>query len=165
MSTTSTRGTREAQIEADPKLPTVRITREFDAPPDKVFRAWTDPDLVARWLGPRSVTTRIDNWDARTGGSYRYVAERDGQEIASFYGSFHEVRPNERLVQTFTWEGMPDGVSLDTMTFEDLGNGRTRVVGLSVVDSMEARNAMMASGMDVGVQEGYQKLDELLAGS
>lgn len=165
MNTTSTPGTREAQIEADPKLPTVRITREFDAPPDKVFRAWTDPDLVARWLGPRSVTTRIDNWDARTGGSYRYVAERDGEEIASFYGSFHEVRPNERLVQTFTWEGMPDGVSLDTMTFEDLGNGRTRVVGLSVVDSMEARNAIMASGMDVGVQEGYQKLDELLAGS
>ena len=165
MSTTSTPRTREAQIEADPKLPTVRITREFDAPPDKVFRAWTDPDLVARWLGPRSVTTRIDNWDARTGGSYRYVAERDGEKIASFYGSFHEVRPNERLVQTFTWEGMPDGVSLDTMTFEDLGNGRTRVVGLSVVDSMEARNAMMASGMDVGVHEGYQKLDELLAGS
>ena len=165
MSTTSTPGTREAQIEADPKLPTVRITREFDAPPDKVFRAWTDPDLVARWLGPRSVTTRIDNWDARTGGSYRYVAERDGEAVASFYGSFHEVRPNERLVQTFTWEGMPDGVSLDTMTFEDLGNGRTRVVGLSVVDSMEARNAIMASGMDVGVQEGYQKLDELLAGS
>ena len=165
MSTTSTPRTREAQIEADPKLPTVQITREFDAPPDKVFRAWTDPDLVARWLGPRSVTTRIDNWDARTGGSYRYVAERDGEELASFYGSFHEVRPNERLVQTFTWEGMPDGVSLDTMTFEDLGHGRTRVVGLSVVDSMEARNAMMASGMDVGVQEGYQKLDELLAGS
>jgi uncharacterized protein YndB with AHSA1/START domain len=161
----STTGTREAQIEADSELPTVRITREFDAPPDKVFRAWTDPDLVARWLGPRSVTTRIDNWDARTGGSYRYIAERDGEGIASFYGSFHEVRPNERLVQTFTWEGMPDGVSLDTMTFEDLGNGRTRVVGLSVVDSMEARNAMMASGMDVGVQEGYQKLDELLAGS
>ena len=165
MSTPSTTGTREAQIEADPQLPTVRITREFDAPPDKVFRAWTDPDLVARWLGPRSITTRIENWDARTGGSYRYVAERDGEEVASFYGSFHEVRPNERLVQTFTWEEMPDGVSLDTMTFEDLGNGRTRVVGLSVVDSLEARNAIMASGMEVGVHEGYQKLDELLAGS
>ena len=165
MSTTTTTGNREAQIEADPQLPTVRITREFDAPPDKVFRAWTDPDLVARWLGPRSITTRIEHWDARTGGSYRYVAEREDEDIASFYGSFHEVRANERLVQTFTWEGMPDGVSLDTMTFEDLGDGRTRVVGLSVVDSMEARNAMMASGMDVGVQEGYQKLDELLARS
>jgi uncharacterized protein YndB with AHSA1/START domain len=162
---TTTAGNREAQIEADPQLPTVRITREFDAPPEKVFRAWTDPDLVARWLGPRSIGTRIEHWDARTGGSYRYAAERDGEEIAAFYGSFHEVRPAERLVQTFTWEGMPDGVSLDTMTFEDLGNGRTRVVGLSVVDSMEARNAIMASGMDVGVQEGYQKLDELLAAS
>src|SRR4030095_10697148 len=95
------------------------------------FRAWTDPDLVARWLGPRSITTRIENWDARTGGSYRYVSERDGEDIASFYGSFHEVRPNERLVQTFTWEGMPDGVSLDTMTFEDLGGGRARKIGLS----------------------------------
>ena len=165
MSTTTTTGNREAQIEADPELPTVRITREFDASPDKVFRAWTDPDLVARWLGPRSITTRITHWDARTGGSYRYEAERNGEEVASFYGSFHEVRPNERLVQTFTWEGMPDGVSLDTMTFEDLGDGRTRIVGLSVVDSLEARNAMMASGMDVGVQEGYQKLDELLADS
>jgi uncharacterized protein YndB with AHSA1/START domain len=164
MSTTTT-GNREAQIEADPQLPTVRITRDFDASPEKVFRAWTEPDLVARWLGPRSITTRIEHWDARTGGSYRYVAERDGEDIASFYGSFHEVRPNERLVQTFTWEGMPDGVSLDTMTFEDLGDGHTRVVGLSVVDSMAARNAMMASGMDVGVQEGYQKLDELLAGT
>jgi uncharacterized protein YndB with AHSA1/START domain len=163
MSTTT--GQREAQIEADPSLPTVRITREFDAPPEKVFRAWTDPDLVARWLGPRSITTRIENWDARTGGSYRYVSERDGEDIASFYGSFHEVRPNERLVQTFTWEGMPDGVSLDTMTFEDLGDGRTRVVGLSVVDSIQARDAIMASGMDVGVQEGYQKLDEILASS
>jgi uncharacterized protein YndB with AHSA1/START domain len=162
---TTTTGNREAQIEADPRLPTVRITREFDASPEKVFRAWTDPDLVARWIGPRNITTRIMHWDARTGGSYQYVAERDGEDVASFYGSFHEVRPNERLVQTFTWEGMPDGVSLDTMTFEDLGDGRTRVVGLSVVDSMEARNAMMASGMDVGVQEGYQKLDELLAGS
>src|SRR5215210_6406538 len=163
MSTASTTGNREAQIEADPELPTVRITREFDAPPDKVFRAWTDPDLVARWLGPRNITTRIENWDARTGGSYRYVAERDGEEVAAFYGSFHEVRPNERLVQTFTWEGMPDGVSLETMTFQDLGDGRTRTTGVSVVDSMEARDGILASGMEVGVYEGYAKLDGLLA--
>ena len=120
---------------------------------------------MARWLGPRSNTIRIEHSDPRTGGSYRYVAERDGEDIASFYGSFREVRLNERLVQTFTWEGMPDGVSPDTMTFQDLGAGRTRVVGLSVVDTMEAREAMMASGMDVGVHEGYEKLDERLAGS
>ena len=161
--TSTTPGTRETLIEADPALPVIRIIRDFDASPEKVFRAWTDPDLVARWLGPRDSEIRIDSWDARTGGSYRYASVRDGEEVAAFYGSFHEIRPTERLVQTFTWEGMPDGVSLDTMTFEDLGNGRTRVVGVSVVDSLESRDAIMASGMDIGVNEGYEKLDDLLA--
>jgi uncharacterized protein YndB with AHSA1/START domain len=154
--------TNETRIEADPNLPTIRITREFNAPKDRVFRAWTDPELVARWLGPRSTTMRIDTWDARTGGSYRYSAVSEGEDIASFYGSFHEVRPDERLVQTFTWEGAPDGVSLETMTFEDLGDGRTRVTGLSVVDTMETRDIVMSSGMDTGVIEGYEKLDALL---
>ena len=162
--TSSTRpSTRETLIEADPGLPVIRITRDFDASPERVFRAWIDPDLVARWLGPRDSEIRIDSWDARTGGSYRYASVQNGQEVAAFYGSFHEIRPTERLVQTFTWKGMPDGVSLDTMTFEDLGNGRTRVIGVSVVDSLEGRDAIMASGMDVGVNEGYEKLDELLA--
>ena len=144
-------------------LPTVRIVRDFDASADQVFRAWTDPELVAQWLGPNSTTMKIDRWTADTGGGYRYSAWRDGEELAAFFGSFHEVRPNERLVQTFTWEGMPDGVSLDTMTFTDLGDGRTRVTALSVVDCFEARDAIMASGMEVGVFEGYAKLDALLA--
>jgi len=155
---------RETTIVADPDIPTVTITRDFDAPVGRVFRAWTDPELVAQWLGPRSTEMRIDTWDARTGGSYRYAAVRDGEEIAAFFGSFHEVRPDERLVQTFTWEGMPDGVSLDIVTFADLGDGRTRVTNLSVVESMEGQRAMMASGMEVGINEGYAKLDELRAG-
>ena len=155
--------TNETRIEADPNLPTIRIIREFDAPKDRVFRAWTDPELVARWLGPKSTTMKIDNWDARTGGNYRYVALQDGQEVASFYGSFHEVRPSDRLVQTFTWEGAPDGVSLETVTFEDIGGGRTRVTGLSVVDTIETRDMVVSSGMDTGVIEGYEKLDALLA--
>jgi uncharacterized protein YndB with AHSA1/START domain len=155
--------TRETTIEADPNVPTIRIIRDFDAPRDRVFRAWVDRELVARWLGPKSSEMRIDQWNAHTGGNYRYAAVQDGEEVAAFYGSFHEVRPSERLVQTFTWEGMPDGVSLETMTFEDLGDGRTRTVGLSVVDSFEGRDAIMASGMDVGVNEGYEKLDTLLA--
>ena len=155
--------THETRIEADPKLPTIRITRDFDAPPDKVFKAWTDPALVAQWLGPKSTTMKIDTWEAETGGGYRYRALQDGEEVAAFYGSFHEVRPNERLVQTFTWEGAPDGVSLDVMTFEDLGDGRTRSVGLSVVESIEIRDLVMSSGMDTGVIEGYEKLDDLLA--
>ena len=157
--------TRETTIEADPNLPTIRIIRDFDAPPDKVFRAWIDRELVVQWLGPKSTEMRIDQWDARTGGDYRYIALQGGEEVAAFYGSFHEVRPSERLVQTFTWEGMPDGVSLETMTFEDLGGGRTRTIGLSVVDNLESRDAIMASGMEVGVYEGYEKLDALLVKS
>lgn len=155
--------TRETTIEADPNLPTIRIIRDFDAPPDKVFRAWIEPELVVQWLGPKSTEMRIEQWDARTGGNYRYTALQDGEEVAAFYGSFHEVRPSERLVQTFTWEGMPDGVSLETMTFDDLGGGRTRTIGLSVVDNLEGRDAIMASGMEVSVYEGYEKLDALLA--
>jgi uncharacterized protein YndB with AHSA1/START domain len=155
--------TNDTRIDADPTLPTVRIVRDFDAPRDRVYRAWTDPTLVVQWLGPRDVAMRITTWDARTGGSYRYSAWRDGEELASFYGSFHELRPDERLVQTFTYEGVPDGVSLETATFEDLGDGRTRVSSLSVVDTMEARDAMLASGMEQGVVEGYEKLDALLA--
>jgi uncharacterized protein YndB with AHSA1/START domain len=158
--TTTTRP--EATIEAHPDLPLVTITREFDAPPELVYRAWAEPELVKQWLGPRSVEMDIDVWDCRTGGSYRYAAVRDGEEIARFFGSFHDARPGERLVQTFTWEGMPDAVSLETMTFEPLEGGRCRIVGVSVVDSMEAQAGMMASGMEVGINEGYEKLDELL---
>ena len=154
--------TRETAIEADPNLPTIRIVREFDAPRGRVFRAWTDRGLVARWLGPRNLEMRIDAWEMETGGRYRYASVQDGEVVASFYGSFHEVRPDERLVQTFTWEGAPDGVSLETATFEEL-DGRTRVTILSVVESMEIRDQILASGMEVGVNEGYEKLDEILA--
>lgn len=153
--------TNNTQIEALPDVPAIRITREFDAPVERVFRAWVDPDLFVRWVGPRSIDTTIDVWDARTGGSWRYTSRR-GDEVYGFYGSFHEVRPSERLVQTFTWDGAPDGVSLETMTFEDLGDGRTRTVGLSVVESFEIRDMILASGMDTGIVEGYEKLDELL---
>ena len=152
----------ETEIYVDPDLPTVRITREFDASPDRVFRAWAEPDLFAQWNGPRDLTMRIETYDVRTGGAYRYThTDSDGNDY-TFFGSFHEVRPNERIVQTFTFEGFPDSVSLETMTLEDLGDGRTRVVGESMFDSMQARDGMVASGMEIGVREGYEKLDELL---
>jgi uncharacterized protein YndB with AHSA1/START domain len=153
----------ETRIEADPDLPTVRIIRDFAAPRDRVFRAWIDPDLVTRWLGPKDLELRIEHWDGRTGGGYRYTNWRDGQRIAGFYGSFHEVRPDERLVQTFTYDGVPDGVSLDTAVFEDLPGGGTRVTVLSLVENMVARDQMLASGMEHGIREGYEKLDDLLA--
>ena len=155
--------TNETRIEADPTLPTIRIVREFDAPKDRVFRAWTDPELVARWLGPKSTTMRIDSWDAHTGGSYRYAACRTARRSRRSTVRSTRYVLSERLVQTFTWEGAPDGVSLETMTFEDIGDGRTRVTGLSVVDTIETRDMVMSSGMDSGVIEGYEKLDALLA--
>ncbi len=126
-----------------------------------MFRAYTEPDLVVQWLGPRRLTMRIDRYDARSGGSYRYVhRESDGSEYG-FHGVFHEVRPGRRIVQTFTYEGYPDGVSLETTVFEDLG-GRTRVTGKSLMDSIEVRDSMLRSGMDHGVREGHERLDELL---
>jgi len=158
----STTGTHETQIISDPDVPLVRIIREFDAPPAKVFRAHTDPGLVAQWTGPRSLEMRIEHYDCRTGGSYRYVMTRDGDEFG-FHGCFHEVRPAEVIVQTFTFEGQPDSVALERMVFEDLGDGRTRLTGTSLVDSFEGRDAFLASGMEQGVREGYERLDELLA--
>jgi uncharacterized protein YndB with AHSA1/START domain len=155
--------TDDLAIEADPDVPLVRITRTFAAPPDKVFVAHTDPALVVQWLGPRSLTMEIDHWDCRQGGSYRYVHERDGVEYG-FHGCFHEVRPNEVIVQTFTFEGFPDGVALERLELHDLGDGRTRLVATSLVDSFEGRDGFLASGMESGVREGYERLDELLAG-
>jgi len=159
----STTSTHETEITVDPDVPLVRITREFDAPPAKVFRAHADPELVVQWLGPRRHEMRIDHYDCRTGGSYRYLHVSDGNEFG-FHGSFHEVRPAELIIQTFTFEGEPDGVALERVVFEDLGDGRTRLIATSLTDSFERRDAFVASGMEVGVREGYERLDELLAG-
>ena len=158
----STLSTHQTEIFSDPHVPLVRITREFDAPPDKVFRAHTDPALIVQWLGPRRVEMRIDHFDCRTRGSYRYLHVSDTDEYG-FNGCFHEVRPAELIVQTFTFEGFPDSVALERLVFEDLGDGRTRLVGTSLVDSFEGRDAFVASGMEEGLREGYERLDELLA--
>jgi uncharacterized protein YndB with AHSA1/START domain len=155
--------THETQIIVDTEVPLVRIIREFDAPVEKVFRAHADPELFKQWNGPRGYEMTIDRFECRTGGGYRYVIlTNDGFE-AGFYGGFHEVRENELIVQTFTFEGVPDGVALEKLRFEDLGDGRTRLTATSLVDSFEDRDAFVASGMESGVVEGYEKLDELLA--
>jgi uncharacterized protein YndB with AHSA1/START domain len=155
--------THETSIVADEKVPTIAITREFDAPRELVYRAHTDPELYARWIGPDSVGTTVTKWDVRRGGEWAFANTRDGEEIASFFGSFHDVWPNERIVWTFTYDGVPEGVALETLVFEELPGERTRLRIVSVVDSFEARDAALASGMDVGVIEGYAKLDALLA--
>jgi uncharacterized protein YndB with AHSA1/START domain len=153
--------THETEISADKDVPLVRITREFDAAPDKVFRAHTDPDLVAQWLGPARHQMRIEHFDCRTGGAFRYVFSSDGNEFG-FHGCFHEVRPSELIVQTFTYEGEPDGVALERLVLADLGDGRTRLTATSLVDSFEGRDAWISSGMESGVREGYERLDQLL---
>jgi uncharacterized protein YndB with AHSA1/START domain len=158
MSTT----TNQTEIVVDADVPLVRIIREFDATVEQVFRAHVEPELVAQWLGPRHHEMVIDHWDCRTGGSYRYEHRSDGNAFG-FHGCFHEVRPNELIVQTFTFEGFPDQVALETLRLEDLGNGRTRLVAQSLVDDFVARDAFVASGMEEGVREGYERLDELFA--
>lgn len=158
----STTTKHETQIIVDEKVPLVRIIREFDAPVANVWRAHVDPEIFARWVGPEARGATIDRWDARSGGSYRYLIESDGFE-AAFNGVFHELREHELIVQTFTFEGMPDGVALEKLRFEDLGDGRTRLTSTSLVDSFEDRDAFVASGMESGVVEGYAKLDAILA--
>lgn len=154
---------REAEIIVHDDVPAVTILREFDAPVEKVFRAHTDPDLFMAWVGPDDLeSSKVDRWDCRTGGEWRYVSIHDGQEHW-FRGSFHEVRPNELIVQTFTYEPWPDSISLEKLKLVPLDGGRCRLEATSLVDSFEGRDAFVASGMETGVQEGYRKLDRMLA--
>lgn len=154
--------TRETTITADPTVPLVRVVREFDAPPSRVFRAHTDPALLAQWFGPRDSRTRFEHFDATTGGTFRYVHESDGYEMGA-RGCFHEVRPDEVIVQTFSMDAYPDGVALERYAFEALDGGRTRLTVTTLVDAFETRDQIIASGMEHGVREGFERLDDLLA--
>jgi uncharacterized protein YndB with AHSA1/START domain len=140
----------------------IHIERVFDAPRDRVFAAYTDPELMPEWWGPRGTTTIVDQMDVRAGGSWRFVArDSDGSETG-IRGTYREVTPPERIVQTFEWEGMPGHVSVETATFEDLGD-RTKVTTRSIFHTPEERDGMLGSGMERGMNETYARLDELLA--
>jgi uncharacterized protein YndB with AHSA1/START domain len=141
----------------------IKVVREFDAPRERVFEAFTDPDQVAQWWGPHGTTTKIEELDARTGGDYRFViGESDGSE-STFRGAFREVTPPERLSWSFEWGGMPGYVSVDTTEFEDLGDGRTRVTTISTFFFEEERDGMIQAGMESGLNDSYERLDALLA--
>ena len=143
-------------------VPFIDLTRDFDAPVDAVWRAWTEPALVRQWLGPDRYEMRIDEYDVRDGGRYRYVhRDPDGNEFG-FHGVFHGTPSPDGFVQTFEFEGAPGHVSLDRLTLEDLGGGRTRAHIHSVHQSVEARDAMVAAGMETGLNEGFARLDALL---
>ena len=155
----------KTEITAQPGKQEVLITREFDAPRELVFKAFTDPNLYVRWLGPRELTMRLERFEPRNGGSYRYIhKDRAGNEYA-FHGVNHEVLTPERIISTFEFEGLPEKghVALGTVTFEALPGDRTRLVSQSVFQSVADRDGMVQSGMERGVNEGYERLDELLA--
>ncbi|RNE67230.1 SRPBCC family protein [Cryobacterium tepidiphilum] len=154
--------TNSLTITAPEGLPFIDIEREFDAPVEAVFWAHKDPELIKQWLGPHGYEMEIDHYDFTSQGGYRYVHRNpDGEEFA-FNGVFHVVRENEFAVQTFEFEGYPDVVSIESVRFEDLGNGRTRLRVHSVYPSLEARDGMVASGMEKGVREGYERLEKLV---
>ena len=151
-------------ITAEPGKQELFITREFDAPRELVFRAHTDPELYVQWLGPRELTMTVERFEARDGGSYRYIhKDREGNEYA-FHGVNHEVLAPERIIGTFEFEGLPEKghVILGTARFEELPGERTRLTSQSVFQSVADRDGMLQSGMERGVNEGYERLDEVL---
>ena len=149
-------------ITAEPGVPQVIITRDFDAPRDLVFRAHTDPSLLVQWLGPRDLTLTIDCYDVRNGGTWRYVHQDvQGQEYG-FHGVFHGTPSPDAIVATFEFEGAPGHVKLDTTTFEQRGS-TTLMRTVSSFQSVQDRDAMVASGMERGVRDSGERLEELLA--
>ena len=141
----------------------IHAERVFDADRERVFNAFIDPEQAAQWYGPRGTETIIDKLEATPGGAWRFVSRNaDGTETA-FRGTFREITPPERIVQTFEWDGMPGYVAVDTAVSEDLGDGRTKLVTTSIFHTTEERDGMLASGMETGMGESYDRLEELLA--
>ena len=152
-------------ITAEPGKQELFITREFDAPRELVFKAHTDPDIYVRWLGPRDLTMTIETFEPVSGGRWRFIQkDKDGNEFG-FHGVNHDVTTPERIIGTFEFEGLPESghVILETTRFESLPGGRTRVTTQSVYQSVEDRDGMVAAGMESGVVDGFERLDEILA--
>jgi uncharacterized protein YndB with AHSA1/START domain len=159
----NTQKSTDATIVAEPGSHQITITRDFAATPDKVWRAFTDPELLAQWMGPDRLTTTIEANEVRNGGRWRMVhTDEDGNEFA-FRGVYHGEPSADLSMRTFEWEGLPGHVSFEWMRIEDLGDGRSRVHSDTVFMSVEDRDGMIESGMDVGVNEGYARLDQILA--
>ncbi len=139
----------------------IRIERIFNASRDRVWQAFTDPKLVAQWWG-RGNKLVVEKMEVERGGHYRYVEHSD-EGVHGFEGRYREVTPKERIVYTFEWDGMPGHVAVDTMTLEDLADGRTRIVVVSIFHTTEERDGMLGSGMEGGLNEAYAALDKVLA--
>lgn len=155
----------KTMITAEPGKQEIFITREFDAPRELVYKAFTDPELIPRWLGPRELTLKIDKYEMREGGYWRFVhADPAGNEFG-FHGVTHELAAPERIIRTFEFEGLPERghVVLETAEFEALADGRTRLTTQSVFRSVADRDGMVQSGMERGVMDSHDRLDEIFA--
>jgi uncharacterized protein YndB with AHSA1/START domain len=155
---------KKTNILAEPGKQEIVITREFDAPRELVFKAFTDPTLIPQWWGPRSLSTQVDTMDVRPGGQWRFLnRDAEGNEY-TFHGVYHEVRAHERIIDTFEFDGLPETghVTLETMKLEALPGGRTKLIAQSVFQSVADRDGMLQSGMEEGVNETYDRLAELL---
>lgn len=150
-------------ITAEPGKQDLTITREFDAPCELVYKAYTDPKLFVQWIGPREMTMRLETFEPHSGGNYRYIHQDPAGNEYGFHGVFHEISP-ERMIQTFEFEGLPEPghVSLDSLKLDSLPGGRTRVTIHSVYLTTADRDGMIESDMERGVNEGYERLDALL---
>jgi len=153
-----------AKITAEPGKQELLIAREFDAPRELVFKAFTDPDLYVQWIGPRRLTTTLEIFEPRNGGSWRYVQTDQDDNKFAFHGVNHEVLAPQRIIGTFEFEGLPQTghVLLQTARFEELPGNRTELAAQSVFQSVEDRDGMMQSDMEGGVNDSYERLDELL---
>jgi uncharacterized protein YndB with AHSA1/START domain len=150
-------------VTVEPGKQELFITREFDAPRHLVYRTHTQADLYAQWLGPHGYEMVLETFEPKSGGRYRYIhKDTDGNEYG-FHGVFHEIS-EELMIQTFEFEGLPEKghVTLDTMRLETLPGDRTRITIQSVFQSIADRDGMVQAGMETGVNQGYERLDDLL---
>jgi uncharacterized protein YndB with AHSA1/START domain len=151
-------------ITAEPGKQELFITREFDAPRELVFKAHTDPDIYVRWLGPRDLSMTLETFEPVSGGRWRFIQKDNDGNAFGFHGVNHDVTAPERIIGTFEFEGLPESghVILETTKFEELPGGRTRVTTQSVYQSVQDRDGMVAAGMESGVVDGYERLDDIL---
>ena len=156
--------TKKTTITAEPGKQEILVTREFDAPRELVFKAFTDSTLIPQWWGPRSLSTEVDTIEVRPGGQWRFInRDAEGKEYA-FHGVYHEILSPERIIDTFEFEGLPETghVTLETMRLEELPGRRTRLIVQSVFQSVADRDGMLQSGMEEGLDDTYDRLAELL---
>jgi uncharacterized protein YndB with AHSA1/START domain len=157
--------TNPTKVTAEPGKQDLTITREFEAPRELVFKAFTDPKLFIRWVGPRDLTMKLEKFEPKSGGSWRYTHSDNKGNAYGFHGVFHEIAAPERVIQTFEFDGLPEKghVVLDTAKFETLSGNRTKLTIHSVFQSVEDRNGMVQSGMEGGINDGFERLDEIFA--